>query len=229
MSAIARPRYNNDGVCIFDGKIGIFPFTFEEPALRSSKNRAKGVIEVKPFESINKAVIKQCLINKIIPAIKDKWPADFDKNIVIQQDNARPHIKANDEHFVNAAQSDGVFITLANQPPNSPDLNINDIGFFRIIQGSQHEKAPKTICQLVDAVVRAYEEVTDTTTNYVWLSLMSCMTEILKNDGNNNYRLPHIGKKKLSNLGQLPNQLTIPGELVQGVLNKRNNVEDRTA
>ena len=52
--------------------------------------------------------------------------------------------------------------------------------FFRIIQGLQHEKAPKTVSQLVDAVVKAYEEVTHTTLNYVWLSLMNCMNEILK-------------------------------------------------
>lgn len=48
MSAVARPRYNKDGVCIFDGKIRIFSFTIEEPAKRSSKNRFKGVMEVKP-------------------------------------------------------------------------------------------------------------------------------------------------------------------------------------
>ncbi|XP_063942703.1 uncharacterized protein LOC135150363 [Daucus carota subsp. sativus] len=145
MSAIARPRYNEDGVCTFDGKIGIFPFTTLEAAKRASKNRAKGVLELKPIESINKIVIKQCLIEKIIPAIKAKWPLDCSGHIFIQQDNAKPHISDNDLEFISAAQSDGFSINLINQPPNSPDLNINDLGFFRIIQGLQHEKAPKTI------------------------------------------------------------------------------------
>ena len=31
--------------------------------------------------------------------------------------------------------------------------------FFRIIQGLQHEKAPKMICELVSAVNTTYEEV----------------------------------------------------------------------
>lgn len=70
MSAIARPRYDETGTCIFDGKIGIFPFTVIEPSKRASKNRPKGVLEVKPIESITKHVIKECLIQKIIPAIK---------------------------------------------------------------------------------------------------------------------------------------------------------------
>ncbi|XP_074324133.1 uncharacterized protein LOC141661051 [Apium graveolens] len=200
MSAVARPRYDKDGVCIFDGKLGIFPFTFEEPAARTSKNRARGVIQVKPIDSITKLVIKQCLIEKIIPDIKAKWPSDFSKHIVIQQDNARPHISDNDEDFIKVAQDGGFHITLANQPPNSPDLNINDLGFFRIIQGLQHEKAPTTVTQLVVVIKQAYDEVSPTTLNYVWLSLMNCMTEILKHHGNNNYKLPYMGKKDLNDL-----------------------------
>ncbi|XP_074362072.1 uncharacterized protein LOC141702269 [Apium graveolens] len=195
MSAIARPRYDANGVCIFDGKIGIFSFTVTEPTKRASKNRERGVLEIKPIESITKLVIKQCLIQKIIPAIKAKWPSNSDLNILIQQDNAKTHIQGNDQDFINAAQSDGFNISLVNQPANSPDLNINDLGFFRIIQGLQHEKAPKTVCQLVDAVTKAYIEVSDKTLNFVWLSPMSCMNEILKHKGNNNYPLPHIGNK----------------------------------
>ena len=37
----ARPRFEN-GICTFDGKIGIFPFTYLEPAKRKSPNRPKG-------------------------------------------------------------------------------------------------------------------------------------------------------------------------------------------
>ena len=218
MSAVARPRYDADGNCTFDGKIGIFPFTFDEPAARSSKNRARGVIEVKPIESITKVVIKQCLLEKIIPAIKAKWPLDCNRPIVIQQDNARPHICNTDLDFIEVAKSDGFNITLANQPANSPDLNINDLGFFRVIQGLQHEKAPTTVCELVGAVLEAYEEVSDSTLNHVWLSLMGCMTEILRKDGNNNYKLPHIGKGKLERLGQLPTVLNAPLDVVQKAL-----------
>ena len=130
MSAVARPRYDKDGICTFDGKIRMFPFTIEEPAARSSKNRAKGVMKVKPIDSITKIVVKQCLIVKIIRAIKAKWPSDSNKHIVIQQDTARPHINDNDLDFIDVAQYDGFHITLANQPANSPDLNINDLGFF---------------------------------------------------------------------------------------------------
>ncbi|XP_074356479.1 uncharacterized protein LOC141696200 [Apium graveolens] len=219
MSDVGRPRFKKDGNCIFDGKIGIFPFTKEEASVYLSKNRAKGVMELKSIENINKVVVKQCIIEKILPAIKDKWSQENNKHIIIQQDNVRPHINDDDIEFMDAAKSDGFNIILTNQPANSPDLNINDIGFFRIIQGLQHEKALKTVGELVDAVNEAYKEVEPSTLNYVWLSLQNCMTDILKNDGNNNYKLPHIGKKRLERLGQLPSQMIAPLDIVEKALN----------
>lgn len=41
LAVTARPRFEN-GVCTFDGKIGIFPFTKLEPAKRKSPNRPRG-------------------------------------------------------------------------------------------------------------------------------------------------------------------------------------------
>ena len=70
MSVVARSKYDANGVCIFDGKIDIFPFTFDEQTPRACKNRAKGVIEVKPSESITKFVIKQCIPKKLSHLLK---------------------------------------------------------------------------------------------------------------------------------------------------------------
>ena len=40
------------------------------------------------------------------------------------------HIAVDDLDFCRAAQADGWDIRLMCQPPNSPDLNILDLGFF---------------------------------------------------------------------------------------------------
>ncbi|XP_074266550.1 uncharacterized protein LOC141589825 [Silene latifolia] len=130
MAAVSRPMYDGNGTLVFDGKIGIFPFTFKEPAKRNSKNRVAGTLETKSITSITKQVVKDMLISKILPAIKSKWPASASKNISIQQDNAKPHIKCTDYDFLNAATADGFNISLNQQPPNSPDLNVLDLGFF---------------------------------------------------------------------------------------------------
>ena len=42
LTAVGRPRFNRDGECTFDGKIGMWPFVDKIPAKRNSKNRAKG-------------------------------------------------------------------------------------------------------------------------------------------------------------------------------------------
>ena len=42
LTAISRPRYDEDKKCTFDGKIECFPLVTFEPAKRSSANRPAG-------------------------------------------------------------------------------------------------------------------------------------------------------------------------------------------
>ena len=65
MCAVCWPLFAENGDVILDGKIGIFPFTTMEPAKRKSKNRQKGTLETKPIQSVNKAVMRECLIQKV--------------------------------------------------------------------------------------------------------------------------------------------------------------------
>ena len=57
MRAVTKPMYFSEGQQIFDGKIGIFPFTAQVPAQRSLKNRKRGEPETKPIQSITKTHI----------------------------------------------------------------------------------------------------------------------------------------------------------------------------
>jgi hypothetical protein len=141
LTAVARPRFDSNGNCTFDGKIGCFAFVTYEPAKRSSVNRPAGTIEMKPIESITKDVMRSFMIEKVLPAIRVKWPReDANKPIYIQQDNAKPHVAPNDRLFCEAAKEDGFDIRLVCQPANSPDLNILDLGFFNSIQPLQCKK-----------------------------------------------------------------------------------------
>ncbi|XP_057770731.1 uncharacterized protein LOC130990519 [Salvia miltiorrhiza] len=198
MCTVTRPQFSADGQELFDGKIGIFPFTTLEATKRKSKNRAKGVLEVKPIRSITKEVIKECIIKQVIPAIKEKWPkSDQMKHIFIQQDNAKPHFNKDDPDFIAAANSDGFNIELVCQPANSPDLNVNDLGFFRAIQSLQDDKMAKTVEDLVQNVLISFEELSSVTLNNVFLTLQGCLTEIMRVQGSNDYKIPHINKSRL--------------------------------
>ena len=54
LAAVARPRFDSSGNQEFDGKIGIFPFTYKEPAKHTSKNCVAGTVETKPVSSVTK-------------------------------------------------------------------------------------------------------------------------------------------------------------------------------
>lgn len=150
-----------------------------------------------------------------MPAIRSKWPALASKCIFIQQDNAKPHIKDSDCDFRAAACQDGFDIRLMHQPPNSPDTNVNDLGWFRAIQSIQSESHCTNVDELIDAVKNSFEELTPQTLNKVFLSLQGCLIEIMKVRGQNNYKVPHLKKDSLSRTDNLPIDLEVDVNLVR--------------
>ncbi|XP_021854804.2 uncharacterized protein [Spinacia oleracea] len=167
-AVVARPRFNEQKECTFDGKIGIFPFTCQEAAKISSKNRDKGTIETKVVESVNQKVTRSMLINQIIPAIKEKWPHHEGRKVIfIQQDNAKAHITQDDPKWQTVYQQGDFTFILIQQPHNSPDLNILDLGFFRSIQSLMHKKMPKDVDKMMEAVNEAFYELDPNTLSNV--------------------------------------------------------------
>ncbi|XP_025876903.2 uncharacterized protein [Oryza sativa Japonica Group] len=227
LTALARPRFDSNGNCIFDGKIGCFPFVTYTAAKRSSVNRPAGTIEMKPIESITKEVIRSFMIEKVLPAVRAKWPReDAGKPIYIQQDNARPHIAPDDRMFCEAAKQDGFNIKLVCQPANSPDLNVLDLGFFNSIQSIQYKSASTTTEELVAAIDRAFEDYPVRLSNRIFLSLHACMREVIEVLGDNSYDLPHIKKGVLERQGRLPLQLRCDAKSVNNANNYLRTMAD---
>ncbi|GAA0172515.1 hypothetical protein LIER_26325 [Lithospermum erythrorhizon] len=148
--AMARPRFKGNRNEIFSGKIGVFPFITMAPAQRRSRNRDAGMIEMKPITSVTREVVRACLVDEVIPTIRNVWPQEnLDEVIYIQHDNARTHVDPSDEQFQVAGTLSGLHLQLICQPPNSPDMNILDLGFFSAIQSLQHKESPRTVDELV--------------------------------------------------------------------------------
>jgi hypothetical protein len=146
-----HPRFEN-GVCTFNEKIGCFPLVTFEHA-KSSVNRPAETMEAKSITSITRDVIRQFMIEKVLPAIKAKWPRDdVNKPIYIQQDNTPSHIEVHNPLFCEAAQQDGFDICLICQPANSSNFNILDLGFFSTMQSIQYKKKAKAIQDLIPVV-----------------------------------------------------------------------------
>ncbi|XP_042065319.1 uncharacterized protein LOC121808811 [Salvia splendens] len=195
-----RPHFAENGEVIFDGKIAIFPFTTMEPAKRKSKNRPRGTLETKPIQSVNKEVMRACLIQKIIPAIKTKWPENMSKEIFIQQDNTKPHIHHNDADFLAVASSDGFKFHI------------------RAIQSLQDDKVAKGVDELLRNVHSSFDELSPYTLNNVFLTLQDCLTGILKVQGCNGYKTPHMNKERLARMGTLPQALEVEEGVVKAAV-----------
>ncbi|XP_021714643.1 uncharacterized protein LOC110682595 [Chenopodium quinoa] len=209
---------------LHDGKFGIFPFTYQQRAKKKSKNRDARVMETKAVESVNKDEIRKMLLHKIIPAIKRQWHPSLPKDIFIQWDNARPHHIRMDEEFIEACTSDGFNIQMVFQPTPSPDLNVLDLGLFKVIQSLQYQSFPTTLDELIDKVYEAYEWFDPILNKYTWITLQGVMMKILEKEGGNNFNPPHMGKYRLDSLGLLPEILECERGLIQQAVDHLNTL-----
>ena len=83
------------------------------------------------------------------------------------------------------------------QPPNSPDLNTEDLAFFRGIQSLQFQENAYMIDQLMVNVMEAFHEFPRKICKKVWTTAQMVMNEILICGGDNNYKLSHADKDKI--------------------------------
>ncbi|GMF13259.1 unnamed protein product [Phytophthora lilii] len=139
----------------------------------------------------------------VIPRIKAIWPSG--KRVVLQHDNAKPHVEADDPEVVAACREGGWDMKIRPQPANSPDYNANDLGFFASLQSLQYKKRAKTVEDLVNNVEDAFNELHFSTLDKVFLTLQSVLQASMYVNGCNKYKLPHLSKDTLrSNNGLLP-------------------------
>ncbi|CAM9939939.1 unnamed protein product, partial [Pylaiella littoralis] len=127
---------------------------------------------------------------------RGQWPAATRYNpIFLQQDNARPHLINNDPDLLEACSSDGFDIRLINQPPNSPDTNILDLGFFASIQSLQDHRRPhrRGRDRMGDGVAGQARQCVDFAPGLHGANLALRWGDT--------YKLPHLGKDKAARAG----------------------------
>ena len=206
LCAVARPRYDMNKNTWFDGNIGIWPIGKWEPAKWSSKKCTKGT-PVWKNQCLMQDVHREYLIQKLLPAIKQRWPKNNGR-IQLQQDGTKSHILEDEVEFKEVVDEIGLNLTVYTQLPNSPDTNILDLGFFGAIQ-LFNDDCPANEEKLIKSVEKAYGEYPFCTLNHVWLALQSCLNMIIENDGGNDYRIPYIGKESMERRDLLPRVLDV--------------------
>ncbi|CAM9176497.1 unnamed protein product [Discosporangium mesarthrocarpum] len=103
---------------------------------------------------VNGERYKKLIIEKVIPAIKARMPSPPGHMIFVQQDCAKPYTR---KDVMEASQDGAGDITLETQPANSPDLNVNDLGFFHSIQQLKKDVEVINGKEPVDTTMEAFD------------------------------------------------------------------------
>jgi len=76
---------------------------------------------------------------------------------------------------------------------------------------------------LIRNVTTEYENYNPVILNRVFLTLQSCMIEVMKDNGGNKYKIPHMNKERLETQGMLPKALSCDRQLVERALELLSN------
>ena len=107
-----------------------------------------------------------------------------------------------ERYFLKTGEFKGINIgftpIIVTQPPNSPDLNINDLGFFASLKVDV-----KRICthctsrqEMMVNVMKAFEEYPKEKIDGIWASWYNNLRSVMSCDGGNDYKQAHNGGKK---------------------------------
>jgi len=106
--------------------------------------------------------------------------------------------------------TEDVTVRFTEQPANSPDMNILDLGFFRALEARTHGlKAARTLDELIDNVGKAFDDYEPRLLNRIWLTHASVFNRVIADEGGNNFDIPHMKKDALEKEGALPIQIDL--------------------
>ncbi|CAM9650544.1 unnamed protein product, partial [Discosporangium mesarthrocarpum] len=151
--------------------------------------------------TVNAERYKELMIDEVIPAIKARMPRPPGHTIFVQQDGAKPHTSGGVMEAIQAKEGDSII--LETQPAKSPDLNVNDLGFFLSIQ-QLREDVGLSSREDLEATMEAFDVYHREALERVWQSLFAVLGEVLGSKGDSNYKSPHLGEENLGRTGKLP-------------------------
>jgi hypothetical protein len=204
LCALGRPQYNHTTRQWFTGMIGIYPVGELDMYVRRTSIHRPGDIRWEN-QNMDRDMYREMLCDLVLPDIRNKMP--INNGIILQQDGAGSHLPLDDPVFkarVAELFGDESAVKLYTQPAQSPDLNVNDLGFFNSLQSLYYQSLPKNSIELIEMVDKAFKNYDWHKLNRLWLTLQSVMNKIIEERGGNKYKIPHMNKERLERTNQLP-------------------------
>ena len=185
LTAIAKPDDRQNGL------ISIQRAAKDYVAKRSSKYHAKGDVYKKDC-TIDKPMYLE-MMKRVVTQIRRKM--QHHPVVTIQMDNASPHHirTALEAHISVTHRRTFPELRLMWQPPQSPDMNANDLGFYRsfdaVVQRARGRHFDKAAIH--SAVMKAWETYDSSTLHRIFDTKTAVLQKVILADGGNNYDLHH--------------------------------------
>ena len=77
------------------------------------------------------------------------------------------------------------------QPPNSPDMNANDLGFYRSLEKAVGPRCPFKLDKLWKKVEHAFYSYNEDKLTKIFEQKARVFPAVIKAKGNNNFPMPH--------------------------------------
>jgi hypothetical protein len=192
VSALGRPRRGRKGFT-HTGKIGTWRVAGSKVAQRKSKNHARGDSYMDDI-NMTADLYSEMMEELVFPAVREAYAGE--DVVYVQQDGASPHTGKDMLARLNvlgASYSTGPRIVVVQQPPNSPDMNICDLSFFRALATDVHKSrlgCNKSIFdkdQLAADVEAAFEAYPVDALEGMWDYKEHVMAKVIAADGDNVY------------------------------------------
>ncbi|CAN0054778.1 unnamed protein product, partial [Choristocarpus tenellus] len=173
------------------------PIVATKVARHSRKYCLKGTKVLVP-STVDSKSYKEFMVEDISPTIKVRIPSLEGHTVFMQQDGAKSHFKGGNTEEI---KDD---IAIETQPANSPDLYVNDLGFFCSIEQLKEDMNVISTEELVEATMEAFDVYPRETLEHVWQSLLAVYEEVLGSKSNNVFKVPHLSKEKSEKTGKVP-------------------------
>ncbi|ETW06577.1 hypothetical protein H310_02795 [Aphanomyces invadans] len=121
------------------------------------------------------------------------------RNVYVEETTTSSHVT-----IVACVGADGT------KPPNSPDLNVLDLGFFASIEALQYKMVSSSIDDVIFSTLTAFDHLSVDKLENVFLSLQAVMRLVLEHQGDNHFKLPHLRKDALRRAGNLMATVACP-------------------
>jgi len=191
---LPRPEFG------FDGKIGIWRVSEEVTATRKSKYHNAGDVYEKDC-TVTSEWYRECLMKEggVFQMIREKMHWMTGRRIYVQHDGAPGHNgKGNLEVFDHINAGELIELAVVTQPAQSPDLNINDLGFFSSLKSRVDEFKSEggNLEEMIESVYSEFNSYDSATITRLWACLVEYYRQIITVLGGNTFANPHSGINK---------------------------------